>query len=31
MPYLNVAERGFTSKFNLLSIVMAILYKLQPG
>ena len=31
MPYLSVAKRGFTSKFDLLSIVTAILYKLKSG
>lgn len=31
MPYLSVAKRGFTSKFDLLEIVNAILYKLKSG
>lgn len=31
MPYLSVAKRGFTSKFNLEEIVNAILYKLKSG
>ena len=31
MPYLSIAKRGFTSKFDLLSIVMAILFKLKTG
>ena len=31
MPHLSVAKRGFTSKFDLLSIVTAILYKLKTG
>ena len=31
MPYLNIAKRGFISKFDLLSIVMAILFKLKTG
>lgn len=31
MPYLSVAKRGFTSKFDLEEIVNAILYKLKSG
>lgn len=31
MPYLSVAKRGFTSKFDLVEIVNAILYKLKSG
>ena len=31
MPYLSVAKRGFTSKFDLWEIVNAILYKLKSG
>ena len=31
MSYLNVAKRGFTNKYDLLSIVSAILYKLKTG
>ena len=31
MPYLSVAKRGFTSKFDLVEIVNAILYKLRSG
>ena len=31
MPYLSIAKRGFISKFDLLSIVMAILFKLKTG
>lgn len=31
MPYLNIAKRGFVSKFNLADIVNAILHKLKTG
>ena len=31
MPYLSIAKRGFTSKFDLVEIVNAILYKLKSG
>ncbi len=31
MPYLSVAKRGFTSKFDLVEMVNAILYKLKSG
>ena len=31
MPPLSIAKRGFISKFDLLSIVMAILFKLKTG
>ena len=31
MPYLSVTKRGFTSKFDLLEIVNAILYHLKSG
>ena len=31
MPYLSVAKRGFTSKFDMLSIFTAFLYKLKTG
>ena len=31
MPYLSVAKRGYTSKFDLPEIVNAILYKLRTG
>ena len=30
-PHLSIAKRGFTSKFDLLSIVMAMLFKLKTG
>lgn len=31
MPYLSIAKRGFSSKFDLMEIVNAILYKLKSG
>ena len=31
MPYLSIAKRGFASKFDLVEIVNAILYKLKIG
>ena len=31
MPYLSIAKRGFTSKLDLLSIVMAMFFKLKTG
>ena len=31
MPYLSVAKRGFFSKFDLVEVVNAILYKLKSG
>lgn len=31
MPYLSVAKRGFTTKFDLIEIVNSILYKLKSG
>ena len=31
IPYLSIAKRGLTGKFDLLSIVTAILYKLRTG
>ena len=31
MPYLSTAKRGFTSKFDLVEIVNAIIYKLKSG
>ena len=31
MPYLTIAKRGFASKFDLVEIVNAILYKLKSG
>ncbi|TGX82223.1 hypothetical protein E5358_07940 [Palleniella muris] len=31
LPYLSVAKRGFTSKFNIIEIINAILYKLKTG
>lgn len=31
MPYLSIAKRGFSSKFDLVEIVNAILYKLKSG
>lgn len=31
MPYLSVAKKGFVSKFDLVEIVNAILYKLKSG
>lgn len=31
MPYLSVAKRGYSSKFDLIEVVNAILYKLKSG
>lgn len=31
MPYLSVAKRGYTSKFDLVEVINAILYKLKTG
>lgn len=31
MPYISVAKRGFTTKFDLIEVVNAILYKLKSG
>ena len=31
MPYLSIAKRGFSSKFDLVEIVNAIFYKLKSG
>ena len=31
MPYLSIAKRGFSSKFDLVEIVNAIIYKLKSG
>ena len=31
MPYLSIAKRGFTGKLDLLSIFMAMLFKLKTG
>lgn len=31
MPYLTIAKRGFVSKYDLVSVVTAILYKLKTG
>ena len=31
MPYLSIAKRGYTSKFDLIEVVNAILYKLKSG
>lgn len=31
MPYLSIAKRGFSSKFDLVEIMNAILYKLKSG
>ncbi|MBD5170439.1 MAG: transposase [Bacteroidales bacterium] len=31
MPHLSIAKRGFICKFDLLSIVMAMLFKLKTG
>ena len=31
MPYLSIAKRGFSSRFDLAEIVNAILYKLKSG
>ncbi len=31
MPYLSIAKRGYNSKFDLIEVVNAILYKLKSG
>ena len=31
MPYLSIAKRGYTSKFDLIEVVNAILYKREFG
>ncbi|MBD5309659.1 MAG: transposase [Bacteroides sp.] len=31
MPYLSLAKRGYTSQFDLVEVVNAILYKLKSG
>ena len=31
MPYLSIAKRGYTSKYDLIEVVNAILYKLKSG
>ena len=31
MPYLSIAKRGYASKFDLIEVVNAILYKLKSG
>ncbi|MBO5026223.1 MAG: transposase, partial [Bacteroidaceae bacterium] len=31
MPHLSVAKRGYTSRFDLVEVVNAILYKLKSG
>ncbi|MBD5355914.1 MAG: transposase [Bacteroides sp.] len=31
MPYLSIAKRGFSSRFDLVEIENAILYKLRSG
>lgn len=31
MPYLSIAKRGFTTKFDIIEILNSILYKLKSG